>query len=97
MVVGVKTLLTGYDDQKSSSQIGRKIDRAANIIGRTIKGHPKRTSKAASKSQATDTDPGVSKDIMQSMLADPKNLLPTHGDVANATTMKLLDFSEQRF
>jgi hypothetical protein len=31
------------------------------------------------------------------MLADPKNLLPTHGYVADAAAMKLLDFSEQRF
>ncbi len=97
MIVCVKALLTGHDDQKSSPQVGRKIDRSANIIGRTIKGHPPRPRKAASESQATDTDSGVSKDIVQSMLADAKNLLPTHGDIANAATMKLFDFSKQRF
>jgi hypothetical protein len=92
----MQALLTGYDDQKSSPQVGRKIDRATNIIGRTIKGHPQRTSKAASESEATDTDPGVGKYVIQSMLANPKNLLSTHGDIANATAMQLFDFGKQR-
>jgi hypothetical protein len=95
VVICVKALLTGHDDQESSSEVSGKIDRAANIVGGSVKGHPQRASKAPCESQATDTDSRVSKDIMQSMLTDSKYLLPTHCHIANAAAMQLLDFSKQ--